>query len=239
MSRTRATPRIGLFAPDETTSAQARGFFPRVPDYAPALTAAGATPVALRRLPGCSWDELVADLDGVVFAADEAARAQRQADGERLCAWCRTLGLPLLAVGGGLHALNAAHGGSLYLDLARELPTALQHQRPPEPGGRHAIAIVTGTRLAGCYGAGEVVVNSAHRRAVRRVACGFRVSARALDGVIEAIEPEGADWFALGLQWLPAAATTSGLDMPLFRGLVRACEQRRGAALSSLEPAAA
>src|SRR5262249_55228103 len=88
----------------------------------------------------------------------------------------------------------------------------------PPPARRPAATIVTGTRRAGYYGAGEVAVNSAHRRAVRRVACGFRVSARALDGVIEAIEPEGADWFALGLQWLPAAATTSGLDMPLFRG---------------------
>ena len=44
---------------------------------------------------------------------------------------------------------------------------------------------------------------------------------------------------ALGVQWLPAAATAAGPDMPLFRGLVRACEQRRGAALSPLEPAAA
>src|SRR5262249_47272979 len=145
---------------------------------------------------------------------------------------CRTLGLPLLAVAGGLHALNAAHGGSLYHDLARELPTALHHQRPPGPGDRHAITIAPATRLAGCYGAGELVVSSAHPQAVRRGALGFRVSARARDGVIEAIEPEGAGWFALGVQWLPAA----GPDLPLFRGLVRACEQRRGAAL---EPVAA
>jgi putative glutamine amidotransferase len=239
MPHTPPAPRIGIFAPDATVSAPAHGLYPQAPGYAPALTAAGATPVALRRLPGCSWDELVADLEGVVFAADEAAPAQRQADGERLCAWCRTLGLPLLAVGGGLHALNTAHGGALHLDLARELPTALQHQRPPAPGHRHAITIATGTRLAGCYGASEVVVPSAHRRAVRWVGRGFLVSARALDGVIEAIEPEGEDWFALGVQWLPAAATDAGVDMQLFRGLVRACEQRRGAALSALEPAAA
>src|SRR5260370_32649021 len=126
MPRTPSTPRIGIFAPDEMTCPQVRGFSPWAPGYGPALTVAGATPVALRRLPGCSWDELVADLDGVVFAADEEATARRQADGERLCAWCRTLGLPLLAVGGGLHALNAAHGGAQYLDLVRELPTALQ-----------------------------------------------------------------------------------------------------------------
>jgi putative glutamine amidotransferase len=229
------TPRIGIFAPDDMTAPPARGFAPWPPGYAPALDAVGATPVTLRRLPGCSWDELVADLDGVVFAVAEAAPARRQADGERLCAWCRTLGLPLLAVGGGLHALNAAHGGSLHLEVARELPGAVQHLRPPEPGDRHAIAVEAGTRLADCYGEGEVVVNSEHRRAVREVAPGFRVSARALDGVIEAIEPEDEGWFALGVQWQPASATASGLDIQLFRGLVRACAQRREA----LEPAAA
>ena len=81
------------------------------------------------------------------------------------------------------------------------------------------------TILAGLYGEGEVVVNSEHRRAVQRVARGFRVSGQALDGVTEAIEFEG-EWFALGVQWQPASATASGLDIQLFRGLVQACVQR-------------
>ena len=227
------SPRIGVFAPDETPAPQARGFAPWAPGYGPALTAAGATPVLLRRLPGCSWDELLGDLDGVVFAADEMASAKHQAHGERLCAWCRTLGLPLLAVDGALHILNLAHGGTLYRDLSRELPAALQHLHPPEPGDRHAIAIEPGTRLAECYGEGEAVVNSEHRRAVCQVARGFRISGRALDGVIEAIEPEDEGWFALGVQWLPASATASGLDIQLFRGLVQASLQRREAVLES------
>ena len=80
-----------------------------------------------------------------------------------------------------------------------------------------------GTILADLYGEGEVVVNSEHRRAVQRVARGFRISASALDGVIEAIEADEDDWFALGVQWQPASATASGLDIQLFRGLVDAC----------------
>ena len=47
-----------------------------------------------------------------------------------------------------------------------------------------------------------------------------------LDGVIEAIEADAADWFALGVQWHPASATASGLDIQLFRGLVNACHER-------------
>jgi len=73
------------------------------------------------------------------------------------------------------------------------------------------------------------VVNSEHRRAVQRLARGFRVSAQALDGVIEAIEADdGSEWFALGVQWQPASATASGLDIQVFRGwLPLACAGSR------------
>jgi gamma-glutamyl-gamma-aminobutyrate hydrolase PuuD len=52
------------------------------------------------------------------------------------------------------------------------------------------------------------------------LARGFRVCARALDSVIEAIEVDTEEWFALGVQWRPASATASGLDIQLFRGLI-------------------
>ena len=85
--------------------------------------------------------------------------------------------------------------------------------------------MLAGTQLARFYGEGEIVVNSEHRRAVNRVARGFTVSARALDGVVEGIEHEGDRWFALGVQWHPASESASGLDIQLFRGLVEACQQ--------------
>ena len=81
--------------------------------------------------------------------------------------------------------------------MPRDLPEALQHRHPPERGLRHAINVLPDTGLAELYGEGEVVVNSEHRRAVQRIARGFRICAQALDGVVEAIEADG-DWFALG-----------------------------------------
>jgi putative glutamine amidotransferase len=102
----------------------------------------------------------------------------------------------------------------------------LQHQHAYEAGDRHAINVESGTRLAELYGEGEIVVNSEHCGAVCRPARGFRVVARALDGVIEAIEAEDEHWFALGVQWHPASASASGLDIQLFRGLVDACRER-------------
>ena len=106
-----------------------------------------------------------------------------------------------------------------------------QHRHPPEKGFRHAINIEPGTRLSVIYGDGEVIVNSEHRRAICRVARNFRISARALDGVIEAIEPENEQWYALGIQWHPASGTASGLDIQLFRGLVDACKEHMEATM--------
>src|SRR6202011_873967 len=97
---------------------------------------------------------------------------------------------------------------------------------PPEKGLAPTIAVEPDTRLAGLYGEGEIVVNSEHRGAVNRLARGFRVGARALDGVIEAVESENEAWFVLGVQWQPASATSSGLDIQLFRGLVEAAGRR-------------
>ncbi len=129
--------------------------------------------------------------------------------------------------------LNTAHGGTVFLDVGREWPEALQHRHPPERGLRHAINVIPNTTLAGIYGEGEIVVNSEHRRAVQRVARGFRASAVALDGVVEAIECEREDWFAMGIQWHPASATASGLDIQVFRGLIAAARRRSELAVAA------
>jgi putative glutamine amidotransferase len=188
------------------------------------LTAAGCEPVLLDLpRPDQTWDDLLRDVHGIVLAGGDADAPGRVEAQEALCLWCRAHRLPLLAIDHGLHTLNAVYGGSLHLDLPRELPEALQHRHPPEPGQRHVINVSPGTRLAAIYGEGEIIVNSEHRRAVQRVARGFRVSARALDGVVEAIESELESWFGVGVQWHPASASASGLDIQLFRGLIGAC----------------
>jgi putative glutamine amidotransferase len=222
------SPRIGIYGLDETETTQCRGCSLWPLGYAAAVTEAGGTPVPLEmpsRYAGC--EDILADLDGVLFVSREPADTRRAADEEWLCRQCQKQRLPFLGVDEGLHALNTTCGGTLYLDLARECPQALQHQHVPEPGDRHAINVTDGTRLAALYGEGEIVVNSEHRRAVCRVARGFRIAACALDGVIEAIEAEDKGWFALGVQWHPASASTSGLDIQLFRGLVEACVSSR------------
>jgi putative glutamine amidotransferase len=221
-----STPRIGILGVEEHIGGGPRGCALWAPGYAATVAAAGAAPVPLgKTLAGRVCDELLADLHGLVFSGSDAPASRALAEGEQICNWCREHRLPLLAVDHGLHLLNLTYGGTLHLDLPRELPEALQHRHPPERGLRHAICVTPNTRLAQFYGEGEIVVNSEHRKAVARVARGFVVSARALDGVIEAIEFEDDGWFALGVQWHPAAESASGLDIQLFRGLIEASQQ--------------
>jgi putative glutamine amidotransferase len=239
MSTPPFSPRIGIYGRDDPGDPQNRGCGLWPVGYEAAVTAAGGTAFVLR-MPesGQAWDDALMDLDGIVFLGHEHTTARQAANEDRLCRWCRDREIPFLGVDWGMLALNTAFGGTVHTDLPRELPNALQHRHPPEPGVRHALNVENGTRLSQLYGEGEIVVNSEHTRAVNKVARGFRVSGRALDGVIEAVEAETDGWFALGVQWHPASGTASGLDIQLFRGLVEACRERRANPLPVYQHAA-
>jgi putative glutamine amidotransferase len=225
MSKSVSPIRIGIFGPNGAQEHERHGCGLWPAGYVACVEAAGGEPVALGENIGSrSWDQLLDDVQGVLLTGGETP-PRFNAQAERLCQWCRKRRFPLLGIDAGLHILNLTHGGTIYQSLAREFPEALQHRHPPERGLRHAINVIPGTRLADMYGEGEVVVNSEHRRGVQRVARGFRISAQALDGVVEAIESESDDWFAVGVQWHPASATASGLDIQIFRGLVDACRE--------------
>jgi putative glutamine amidotransferase len=222
------SPRIGIFGRDDTRLDTPRGCNLWPVGYAAAVTAAGATPVMLEMPRDArGWGEVLDGLDGVLLLGGFRPTAQQASREERLCLQCQKRRLPLLGVDYGLHVLNRTFGGISFEDVSREVPQAVQHLHPSEPGDRHAITVTEKSRLAELYGDGEIVVNSEHRQAVNKVARGFVATARALDGIIEAIEAERDGWFAMGVQWHPASASASGLDIQLFRGLVDASREYR------------
>jgi putative glutamine amidotransferase len=226
MSNTPFRIRIGVYGQDNTPRNERHGCGLWMAGYAGCLEASDAEAVLLPEAPPVSWDESLADVYGVLIIGHDVDTRRLHSQAEALVQWCRANEFPILGVDHGMHALNSAHGGTTFLDVGREWPEALQHRHPPERGLRHAINVVPGTVLAGIYGEGEIVVNSEHRRAVQRVGRGFVASATALDGVVEAIESQREDWFALGIQWHPASVTASGLDIQVFRGLVSAAQRR-------------
>jgi gamma-glutamyl-gamma-aminobutyrate hydrolase PuuD len=212
--------RLAVYGSETVTPGRGVGLWPS--GYRGNVVAAEATPVFLKPNKGDKpWGEVLDGCKGVVICG--FADYEHHGDLESLCLWCRRERFPMLAIDRGLLAMNAAFGGLNYNDLSRELPEALQHRHPPEPGLRHAIVVQPGTLLAHIYGEGEIVVNSEHRGSIQRLASGFRIGAVALDGVIESVEHNDInDWFALGVQWQPASASASGLDIQVFRAVLHA-----------------
>jgi putative glutamine amidotransferase len=137
----------------------------------------------------------------------------------------RELGKPLLAICRGPQVLNVAFGGTLIQDIPSQVPGALKHNADDERASRvHDVSIEPGSLTAKAIGATEVSVNSLHHQSVRDVAPGFRVSATAPDGIVEAIEWDGADWWAMAVQWHPEEMNDS--PEPWDRGLFRAFADR-------------
>ena len=136
----------------------------------------------------------------------------------------RQRGIPVLGVCRGIQVLNVALGGTLIQDIARERPGALDHQQAEERSSRtHAVACVSGSRLAGLVGDAPTV-NSMHHQAIALAAPGLRVTATAPDGIIEGVEWAGTEWWAVGVQWHPEEL--DGRDAALFAAVVEAAAAR-------------
>jgi putative glutamine amidotransferase len=113
---------------------------------------------------------------------------------------------PIFGICRGAQVFNVALGGTLYQDLPSERPSGLRHANPfpefPREHLAHSLKVEEESQLARLLGAPIVSVNSRHHQAVKEVAPGVDVSARAPDGVIEALELP-AHPFALAVQWHP------------------------------------
>lgn len=130
---------------------------------------------------------------------------------------------PTLAICLGCQELNVACGGTLYQDLPTDGPESdVAHQGKGGPAPTHAVGLDPGSRVAGIFGgAAEIEVNSRHHQGIARTGRGLKVSARAADGLTEALEVEGHP-FMVGVQWHPEEMTEDPLQRGLFAALVSA-----------------
>lgn len=135
--------------------------------------------------------------------------------------------LPVLGVCGGMQLMNVVRGGTLHQDLPADTGIAGHEQPAPKDAPSHDVLVAPGTQLASLVGAGPLPVNSTHHQAVKEPGAGVLVSARAADGVVEAIELPDLP-FALGVQWHPeAVARHEPRHAALYRGLVQAAREAR------------
>ena len=106
-------------------------------------------------------------------------------------------GMPVLGIGWGMHAINAAYGG--------EAPYALQRRGPGPDGGsaRHRVFLSPGAKLSYTIGgSGWVSVKNPNRSGITeaQLAPELLASAIAEDRVVEAVELPGRNW-VVGVQW--------------------------------------
>jgi putative glutamine amidotransferase len=112
-------------------------------------------------------------------------------------------GLPVLAVCRGIQVLNIALGGTVFQDIASEVPEAIGHrQQAAKSVATHSVTIERPSLLFDILGRRRIQVNGKHHQAVKDVAEGLQVAARAPDGLVEALFAP-AHPFALGVQWHP------------------------------------
>ncbi len=230
-------PLIGINADFRSAKKDTPAFSVIGAGYYDSLTKAGAVPVIIP--PLTDEDDLarVLDvLDGVVLVggADLDPRFEgfmvhpsirlldrRREEFDRLMmrmiAERRT---PVFGIGCGMQLLNISQGGNLFLHIPEDMPRALPHLDATDPQHRHALVVELGSIMDRVYGEGEIRVNSLHHMAIDDVAPGFTVTARCPDGVIEAIESNMDDWFAIGTQFHPESDSASALDLRIFEEFV-------------------
>ncbi|MEQ5839368.1 type 1 glutamine amidotransferase [Paraburkholderia acidicola] len=141
-------------------------------------------------------------------------------------------GKPVLGVCRGCQLINVAFGGTLYQDIASEVPTAAVHVNEHYDQHRHSIHFPDGSTLANMFpGRREAIVNSIHHQAVKTLGRDLNIEAvSATDGLIEAVRYRRAP-FVMGVQWHPEFHRAGGPELldctPLLDTFLRVARETR------------
>ena len=192
--------------------------------YAAAVETAGGLPVLLppQELAGAA-DAVVARLDGLVISggADVDPGSYAERPHPRTAGWrpdrdvweralltaAQAAWLPVLGVCRGMQIMAVHAGGT----LDQHTPDLVDHEQHSPGGDRFGIVEVStepGTRLASLVG-DRLEVSCHHHQSVATHP-GFLPTARASDGILEAMEAPGAR-FCVAVQWHPETAADAGL----------------------------
>lgn len=141
-------------------------------------------------------------------------------------------GKPVLGICRGCQLINVAFGGSLYQDIASDVPTAIEHVSDLYDSHFHEIHFPAGSSLASIFaGHPQALVNSIHHQAVKELGRDLAVEALSgKDNIIEAIRYRKAN-FVMGVQWHPEFHRPGGPDLldctPILDGFLRAARETR------------
>ena len=248
MKKTKNKPIIGitptlLISDEESFHGQQRSCLTQ--DYVTAVYQGGGVPMILAVIQDeAAIREQVELVDGIILSGgwdvnpllyDEEPSAllqfiypDRDAYELKVIKIAYELKKPILGICRGMQILNVAFGGSLYQDLTQYSISSLQHvQKARRYESSHTVEIVRSTLLHKIFKSDVLMTNSFHHQAVKAIAPGFQVSARARDGVIEAFEKPGTQ-FVIGVQWHPEMMIRNHPDMvKIFSAFVQAAQKPR------------
>ena len=238
-------PRVGV--PWRMTREEVANKRPRIDKYLRAVEAAGGEPVLISLL--LSSEELkrqAAELDAFVLtgspadvdpahfnakrhpATDDADFPRERTD-FTLLEHALITSKPVLAICYGVQSLNVFLGGTLVQDIPSEIGLSICHSPDEDetpsgeeiPDAMHDAQFEPG-RLFELSGGPHADVNSSHHQSVLEPGSGLRITSRAPDGVVEAVEWNGDSNWIVGVQWHPERMPADRLTQALFRELTAA-----------------
>jgi len=116
-----------------------------------------------------------------------------------------SLDKPIFAICRGMQVVNVAAGGTLYQDIDSQIEDVYKHQqKAPRWHATHDVSVGKNTLLGDILDDDihNFMTNSFHHQAVYEAPESFIVSAKAEDGVVEAMESQ-RHTFVLCVQWHP------------------------------------
>lgn len=127
--------------------------------------------------------------------------------------------IPMLGICRGIQTLAIALGGQ----VAQDIQATVKHDQDADRSEpTHTVTLAEDSLLRGLYRKDSLLVNSFHHQAVSDPGTRFRVTAKAADGIIEAMESQEGKSI-IGVQWHPEWLGDEG--QPLFRWLVERAEE--------------
>lgn len=143
-----------------------------------------------------------------------------------LLKYAKEKGIPILGICRGVQVINVYEGGTLYQDIDYIDGEVLKHSQNHDFNlETHSVHIEENSKLYDIFKKKSLYINSFHHQSLKDIADGYKVTAKASDGVVEAIENEEYP-FLVGVQWHPEALTEHNDDMlALFESFINRCRK--------------
>ena len=234
-------PLIGI----TTYGRKADGQYPLHASYIEAVRIAGGVPVLLS--PGDAYlDVLLTRLDGIIFTGGGDVSPDcfggdrhptiygldldRDRFELRLAELALASDAPILGICRGLQVLNLVSNGDKLIPHVPDVFDSILHRIEPPSSQtraqptRHWVQVSPHSHLAQIVEADCIPVVSWHHQAIKAAPAGWRITAQAPDGLIEAIEYPLHPWL-LALQWHPEMSLDDGYQTKIFHAFVAAAQK--------------